>query len=138
MMENPIKEIYNSVPEFFEKVQDTALTILLKSGHHPGLLISYWKTSDTCYTVDHYIEESEFHEYLKTWENKDYALICVVEEEEQRYLMIEIWSNDRGIRKMIPFKIVDGKTVLDEHDKMVILHKHDLPAYKRIPRKGAK
>ena len=136
-IENPVKEIYTSVPEFLNKILDTALTILFKTGHHPGILISYWKTSDTCYTVDHYIEEPEFHEYLKTWENKDYALICVVEEDAQEYLMVEIWSNDRGIRKMIPFKTVDGKIVLDEKEKLVILHKHEIITPKRL-KKGAK
>ena len=110
-----------TIPEFLDRIQDIATSVLINTGHHPGLLVVYWKDGETLYTVDHYIETSEFHKYLKTWKDKDYALICIVEIGALNYLMVEVWDNNYGIRKLIPFKVEGGKIVIGERDKLIIL-----------------
>jgi hypothetical protein len=120
--ENKSKE--RTVPEFMGQLQDTAGIVLSRSGRHPGMLVLYWKSDKTYYTVDYCIEDPLFHRYMQTWENKDYALVCEVEERGEKCLMIEVWEDGRGIRKLIPFRMDGTKPVLDGREKITVLGRH--------------
>lgn len=123
--ESAIIKKQEMIPEFLERIQEVAQTLLSRTGYHAGMLISNWRTEGTYYTVDNYIEDAAFHEFLKAWRKKDYALICLVREDEEKYLLIEVWADRSGIRKLIPFKKEEEKVKIDGRERLMVLQYGD-------------
>jgi len=87
--------------ELLELICDRAVSCLKSKSHHQAIFLKGFVHVDV---VDEHIEDPAFHEYIRQFRDRGYALISTVKEEGKLFLSVEVWKGGRGLERMIPFQ----------------------------------
>lgn len=87
-----------------ERACELAVKNLKENTGHDAILILGMTSFVQTEIVEDHIEDPEFHEYIKQYRDSGYVLIATAEEDEQQYLVVEVWKGGKGLKREIPFQ----------------------------------
>jgi len=94
----------NRLIGYLDRACELAVEHLKKHGGHRAVLIQSFQSVPTVDVVEDHIEDAAFHEYLLQYRDSGYVLVATAEEDDQKYLVVEVWKNGKGVKREIPFQ----------------------------------
>ena len=98
---------------------DMAVKALKKTGDHKAVFLKGFLTVDV---VEDFIEDPDFHEYIRQFRKRGYGLICTVKDHGDDALYVEVWFDNRGLGRILPYKKVNDRIRLKKtkHDYRIL------------------